>query len=153
MHLLVRHATGRGGTPLSATVGQSISVPLPRKHGTRAQVTWPGGKSDDYLVEAGQRELALEKLALHGNVVVTIDQAPAAGFAVNVDPKESQRERIAKADLLAGFAPGAYVRVAPSLDELERRTDDRRGSVDLYPFLIALLFLFFLGEAVYANRV
>jgi hypothetical protein len=153
MHLLVRHATGRTGTPLSATVGQSLSVPLPRKHGTRAKVTWPGGKVDDYLVEAEQRELALEKLVRHGNVVVSIDNTLAAGFAVNVDPRESNRERIATPELLAGFAPEGYVRVAPTLDALERRAADRRGSLDLYPYLITLLFLIFMGEAVYANRV
>lgn len=153
MHLLVRHATGRTGTPLAATVGQSLSVPLPRKHGTRARVTWPGGKADDYLLEAAQRELALERLPRHGNIVVSIDDAPAAGFAVNVDPRESTRDRIAQAELLAGFAPGGYVRVAPSLEALERRVVDRRGSLDLYPYLITLLFLIFLGEAVYANRV
>jgi hypothetical protein len=45
------------------------------------------------------------------------------------------------------------VRFATSLAGLERRVENLGGSVDLYPVLIALLFLVFLGEAVYANRV
>jgi hypothetical protein len=153
MHLLVRHATGRTAAPVSATVGESITVPLPRRHGSKAQVVWAGGRADDYVLEADQRELLVERAPTKGNVVLSIDAAPVGGFAVNVDPRESRRDRIAAADLLAGFSPESYVRTAPTLEGLERRIDKGGGSVDLYPYLITLLFLVFLGEALYANRV
>ena len=88
-----------------------------------------------------------------GNVLLSIDNALAGGFAVNVDPRESRRDRIESANVLGGFAPESYVRLATSLDGLERRGGDRRGSLDLYPYLITLLLMIFLGEAMYANRV
>jgi len=153
MHLLVRHATGRTAAPVSATVGESISFPLPRRRGSKARVVWSGGKGEDYVLEPDQRELIVERAPAKGNVVLSIDQTLVGGFAVNVDPRESRRDRIAAAELTAGFAPGGYVRVATTLDGLERRVENRGGSVDLYPYLITLLFLVFLGEAVYANRV
>ncbi len=153
MHLLVRHAIGRAGAPVSAVVGEALSVPLPRRHGVRARVAWPGGKADDYLLEPEQRELPIERAQRQGHVVVSFDAAPAAGFAVNVDPRESKRERIARQAVTAGFPPDAVVRIASTLDAIERRTDDRKGSLDLYPYLITLLFLVFIGEAVVANRV
>jgi hypothetical protein len=153
MHLLVRHAIGRTGAPVSAVVGEALSVPLPRRHGARARVAWPGGKAEDYLLEPEQRELPIERAQRQGHVVVSFDAAPVAGFAVNVDPRESKRERVARQSVTAGFAPDAYVRIASTLDAIERRTDDRRGSLDLYPCLITLLFLVFIGEAVVANRV
>jgi hypothetical protein len=153
MHLLVRHATGRTTAPVSATVGESLTFPLPRRHGTKARVTWAGGKGEDYVLEPDQRDLVVERAPVKGNVVLSIDGAPVGGFAVNVDPRESRRDRIAAADLRAGFSAGSYVRVAPSLEGLERRVENRGGSVDLYPYLITFLFLVFLGEALYANRV
>jgi hypothetical protein len=153
MHLLVRHATGRTAAPLSAIVGESLVFPLPRRHGSKARVVWPGGKSEDYVLEPDQRELTLERVPTKGNVILSIDNTLAGGFAVNVDPRESRRDRIAPAELLAGFSPESYVRVATALDGLERRVENRGGSVELYPYLIALLFLVFLGEALHANRV
>ena len=72
---------------------------------------------------------------------------------MNVDPRESRRERIAPAEVQGGFAPEGYVRLGSSLSALERRVVAEKGSLDLYPYLIVLLFLFFLGEALYANRV
>jgi hypothetical protein len=153
MHLLVRHATGRTGSTVAALVGESVSMPLPRKHGTKAVVKWPGGKADEYVVEPSQRELQIERAAHHGHARVTIDGAAAGGFAVNVDPRESKRERISTEEVAKGFAAESYVRFATSLAGLERRVENLGGSVDLYPVLIALLFLVFLGEAVYANRV
>jgi hypothetical protein len=153
MHLLVRHATGRTAAPVSAIVGESVSFPLPRRHGTKARVVWPGGRGEDYVLEADQRELLVERTPTKGNVTLLIDNALAGGFAVNADPRESRRDRIAPADLLAGFAPESYVRTAPNLDGLERRVEHGGGCVDLYPVLITLLFLVFLGEALYANRV
>src|SRR6185436_19821385 len=68
MHLLVRHATGRTATTVTAIAGESLTVPLPRKHGTKARVQWPGGKSEEYVVEATQRELTIERAARHGHV-------------------------------------------------------------------------------------
>ncbi len=153
MHLLVRHAIGRTGPPVSGVVGESLSIPLPRKHGARARVAWPGGKAEDYLLEPDQRELSIDRAQRQGNVLLSFDGAPAAGFAVNVDPRESKRERVARQALAAGFSPDAYVRIASTLDAIERRTDDRKGSLDLYPYLITLLFLVFIGEALVANRV
>jgi len=153
MHLLVRYATGRTAMPLSVIVGEPLAMPLPRGHGSRARVLWPGGKSDDYVLEPDQRELALERAQKQGNVLLSIDNALAGGFAVNVDPRESRRDRIESANVLGGFAPESYVRLATSLDGLERRGGDRRGSLDLYPYLITLLLVIFLGEAMYANRV
>jgi hypothetical protein len=153
MHLLVRHATGRTGAPVSAIVGEALTFPLPRKHGTKARVLWPGIKAEEYVVEPDQRELALEHAQRQGNVVLSIDNTLAGGFAVNVDPRESRRDRIAPADVRGGFSPEGYVRVASTLNGLERRVEDRGGSLDLYPALITLLFLVFLGEAMYANRV
>ncbi|MBI3856040.1 MAG: BatA domain-containing protein [Planctomycetes bacterium] len=153
MHLLVRYATGRTGAPVAATVGESLSLPLPRKHGTKARVAWPGGKTEEISVDAEQRELTMERALRQGHVVVTIDNALAGGFAVNVDGRESKRERIAAADLRAGFPSEAYVRMGPTLAALERRVEQQGGSFDLYPWLITFLFLVFLGEAVYANRV
>jgi hypothetical protein len=153
VHLLVRHATGRTGSPVSALVGESVTLPLPRKHGTKARVFWPGGKTEDYLVDAAQRDLTIERAVRQGHVAVSIDDAPAGGFAVNVDPRESKRERIAAAEVAKGFTAESYVRFATSLADLERRVENIGGSIDLYPYLIALLFLVFLGEAVYANRV
>jgi hypothetical protein len=153
MHLLVRHATGRTGATVSAIVGEPVTMPLSRKHGTKARLVWPGGKSEEYVVEAAQRELSIERTLRQGHVVVTIDNAPAGGLAVNVDPRESKRERIAPDEVAKGFTAESYVRFAPNLAGLERRVENLGGSVDLYPYLIALLFLVFLGEAVYANRV
>jgi hypothetical protein len=134
-------------------VGESVTLPLPRKHGTKARVLWPGGKMEDYLVDAAQRDLTIERAARQGHVRVVIDDQPAGGFAVNVDPRESKRERIAAMDVAAGFTAESYVRFATSLAGLERRVENLGGSVDLYPYVIALLFLVFLGEAMYANRV
>jgi len=153
MHLLVRYATGRTAAPVSAIVGESIRFPLPRRHGSKAHVAWAGGRGEDYVLEADQRELLVERAPTKGHVVLSIDTALVGGFAVNVDPRESRRDRIAPADLLAGFAPESYVRTAPTLDALERRVEKGGGSIDLYPVLITLLFLVFLGEALYANRV
>ncbi|HVE39631.1 MAG TPA: BatA domain-containing protein [Planctomycetota bacterium] len=153
MHLLVRHATGRTAAPVSTIVGESISVPLPRRHGSKARVVWTGGRAEDYVLEPDQRELLVERTLAKGNVVLSVDDALAGGFAVNVDPRESRRDRIAPAELLAGFTPESYVRTAPTLEGLERRVEKGSGSVDLYPYLITLLFLVFLGEAMYANRV
>lgn len=153
MHLLLRHATGRTGTAVAALVGESVAAPLPRKHGTKAKVLWPGGKAEEFLVEPDQRELAIDRALRQGHVVVSIDSTLAGGFAVNVDPRESKRERIEAAELKAGFTAESYVRTATSLAGLERRVENLGGSIDLYPYLIALLFLVFLGEALYANRV
>jgi len=153
MHLLVRHATGRTASTVTALVGEPVSMPLPRKHGTKAVVRWPGGKAEEYVVEPSQRELPIERAARHGHARVTIDGAAAGGFAVNVDPRESKRERTTTEDVAKGFTAESYVRFATSLAGLERRVENLGGSVDLYPWLIALLFLVFLGEAVYANRV
>jgi hypothetical protein len=153
MHLLVRHATGRTGSPVSAIVGEALTFPLPRKHGTRARVIWPGNRAEEYAVEPDQRELVLDHARSQGNVSLSIDNTLAGGFAVNVDPRESRRDRIAAAEVRGGFSPEGYVRLASTLDGLERRVEDRGGSLDLYPYLITLLFLVFLGEAVYANRV
>jgi len=153
MHLLVRHATGRTASTVTALVGEPVSMPLPRKHGTKAVVRWPGGKAEEYVVEPSQRELPIERAARHGHARVTIDGAAAGGFAVNVDPRESKRERTTTEDVAKGFTAESYVRFATSLAGLERRVENLGGSVDLYPVLIALLFLVFLGEAVYANRV
>jgi hypothetical protein len=153
MHLLVRHATGRTLAPVSATLGEPVAFPLPRRRGSKARVAWAGGKGEDYVLEPDQRELAVERAPSKGNVVVSVDGTTVGGFAVNVDPRESRRDRIAAADLRAGFDAGAYVRVAPALDGLERRVENLGGSVDLYPYLITLLFLVFLGEALVANRV
>lgn len=153
LHLLVRHATGRTGSTVTALVGESVSVPLPRKHGTKARVTWPGGKAEEYVVESSQRELPIERAARHGHAGVSVDGAPAGGFAVNVDPRESKRERISAEDVGKGFTAESYVKFATSLAGLERRVENLGASVDLYPYLIALLFLVFLGEAMYANRV
>ena len=153
MHLLVRHATGRTGSTVAALVGEPVTVPLPRKHGTKATVAWPGGKAEEYVVEPSQRELTVERAARHGHAKVTIDGAAAGGFAVNVDPRESKRERISTEEVAKGFTAESYVRFATSLAGLERRVENLGGSVDLYPWLIGVLFLVFLGEAVYANRV
>jgi hypothetical protein len=153
MHLLARHATGRSAAPVSALVGESISLPLPRRHGSKARVVWAGGRVEDYVLDAEQQELLVERAPSKGNAVLSIDDTLVGGFAVNADPRESRRDRIAPPELLAGFAPESYVRVATSLDGLERRVETGGGSVDLFPYLITLLFLVFLGEAVYANRV
>jgi hypothetical protein len=67
LHLLVRHATGRTGAPISTLVGESTTLPLPRKHGTKARVAWTGGKTEDYLVDAAQRELTIERAARQGH--------------------------------------------------------------------------------------
>src|SRR6185436_15746905 len=131
LHLLVRHATGRTGSPVTTLVGESATLPLPRKHGTKAKVVWAGGKTEDYLVDASQRELTIERAARQGHVTVTVDAAAAGGFAVNVDPRESRRERLAAGDVAAGFTAESYVKFATSLAGLERRVENVGGSVDL----------------------
>ena len=102
---------------------------------------------------SGRNAKKVQNLRANDHVTVTVDAAAAGGFAVNVDPRESRRERLAAGDVAAGFTAESYVKFATSLAGLERRVENVGGSVDLYPYLIVMLFVIFLGEAVYANRV
>ena len=153
MHFLVRHATGRNAPLPAPLVGESVALPLPPRSGSEVRVRWPAKEETTYLVDRGQVELVLQDTRRQGNATVTGGRGALAAFSINVDPRESRRDRVPAVEISGGFGPESYVRVSKSVSMIDRRVSGAGGRFDLYPCLILLLLVLFVGEALYANRV
>jgi hypothetical protein len=151
----VRFLTGSTETPAMVTLGQSVTLPLPREfRPTMTTIRRGPGRPAEPVPVYDQAEA----ITLHADRVgdwavefAAEDRKASAGFSVNADPAESDLTPIGPEKLATLFAPG-HVTTAADLQELAAADRTVARPLELLAPILLVLLALLVGESWFANR-
>ncbi len=117
---------------------------LKRPQFRQTRLALPAG--EESLIVSDAREVGVYDLVDAGRTT-----EPLLGFSVNVAPEESDLSRLTAADLDGLLGEGRY-QVARSIEELEASVTVADLGREVFPLVLVLVIVAFLGEHLVANR-
>lgn len=137
------------------TAGEDVQLRLPpadaprtfllkRPQFRQTRLTLPAG--EETLIVSDAREVGVYDLVDAGRTT-----EPLLGFSVNVAPEESDLSRLSASELDGLLGEGRY-QVARSIDELEASVTVADLGREVFPLVLVLAIVAFLGEHLVANR-
>lgn len=127
-----------------ASQQQLTSFVVHRPDGEAIRQTLPSGQ-DSILISAAET-LGNYQLAAGGQSR-TLDR----GFSINVAPSVSRLERVPPTEITEAL-PADRVRIAQTMDDMERYVDIGRSGRELFPWAIMLVAVIWSGEYLLSNR-
>ena len=135
--------------------GETVSLHLPPSQRVSSYVLYqPDGQSLRRTLPPGDDAIHISTTRNLGNYRVSSGGTTGQlkrGFSVNITPDVSQLQRV-DADQLLAALPDEQVRLANTLEDVERYVDIGRSGRELFPWLITLVALVWGGEHLLANR-
>ena len=140
---------------LTFEAGETVSLHLPPSQRVSSYVLYqPDGQSLRRTLPPGDDAIRISTTRHLGNYRVSSGGTTGElkrGFSVNVSPDVSRLERVDAEELLAAL-PADQVRLASTLEDVERYVDIGRSGRELFPWLITLVALVWGSEHLLANR-
>ncbi len=134
--------------------GQTIVLPVPPQPKERnVLLKQPDLRQSRLTIPVDATTVKVEGALLAGHYqLIDPDSRNAINaFSVNPPPEESDLTRLTKEDLNDRLGPDRY-QIATSLEELKDRINTADLGQEIYPLLLVLVVVFFLGEHLVANR-
>ncbi|NOZ41480.1 MAG: VWA domain-containing protein [Planctomycetes bacterium] len=155
MNQLVGYLAQSDSAPLTYEAGETVSLPLPPNERVSSFVLYrPDGQSLRRTVPPDDDTIRISTTRQLGNYRVSSGGASGQlkrGFSVNVSPDVSHLQRVDSEALLEAL-PSKQVRLANTLEDVERYVDIGRSGRELFPWLITLVALVWGSEHLLANR-
>ncbi len=155
MNQLVGYLTQSDNTSLSFLAGETVSLHLPPSQRVSSFVLYqPDGQSLRRTVPPNDDAIRISTTRNLGNYRVSSGGTSGQlkrGFSVNISPDVSRLERVDPEALLDAL-PSKQVRLASTLEDVERYVDIGRSGRELFPWLITLVALVWGSEHLLANR-
>ena len=134
--------------------GDSVSLPVPPENEDRQLLLRrPDLTQARRDVAAGQSRIAIsdEARSGHYDLAPSGNAPPIAGFTVNQAAVESDFTRLSQEDLDEVLGPDRYG-LARDIDELKAEINIADIGKEVFPVLMVLVIVAFLGEHLVANR-
>jgi len=141
--------------PLEYLAGETVNLPLPpRQRVSNFVLRQPDGQSLRRSLPPGEDTIRISTTDELGNYRVASggkSQQLARGFSVNLAPEQSHFDRVSPVSLVAAL-PVDQVKLARTLDDVERYVDIGRTGRGLFPWAISLVVIVWGTESLLANR-
>ena len=155
MNQIVGYLAQSDTESLMFQAGETVSLHLPPSQRVSSYVLYqPDGQSLRRTLPPGDDAIRISTTRHLGNYRVSSGGTTGElkrGFSVNVSSDVSRLERVDAEELLAAL-PAEQVRLANTLEDVERYVDIGRSGRELFPWLITLVALIWGGEHLLANR-
>ena len=155
MNQIVGYLAQSDNGSLMFQAGETVSLHLPPSQRVSSYVLYqPDGQSLRRTLPPGDDAIRVSTTRNLGNYRVSSGGTTGQlkrGFSVNISPDVSRLERI-DADELHAALPTEQVRLANTLEDVERYVDIGRSGRELFPWLITLVALVWGSEHLLANR-
>ncbi len=152
---LMQYLSGQSDLRWNYLVGETPVVQIPPTDQERRYlVQQPEFRQSRLLLPAGKSEMAVDGVDALGQYDIRQEDAPAravAGFSVNAAPEESDFSTITVDELNDLLGVDRY-QIVRSLSELKEEINIADLGRELFPLLLALTIVLFLGEHLIANR-
>jgi hypothetical protein len=142
------------------TCGDVVILPLPKTaipRGSKAILQGPGVVGSDQLLELGEQQTELRlgppRVSQPGHYTVSLESLGwREAFSLNLPPQESLLERLSPQLYEPLTGPNSVVTLDKNrtLREMIERTFG--GPIELFPWLLLVLFAVYATEAILANR-
>ena len=153
---IVGYLAQTDGQPLEYLAGETVNIQLsPRQRVSNFVLHQPDGQSLRRSLPPGEDSIRISTTEVLGNYRVASGgkkQQLARGFSVNLTPQQSRLERISPDELLESHFPAKQIKLARTLDDVERYVDIGRTGRGLFPWAITLVVLVWGTESLLANR-
>ncbi len=140
---------------LDYLAGETVSIPLPARQRVSSFVLHPPtGQSLRRSLPAGENAIHLSTTDELGNYRIVSGgkrRLLDRGFSVNLAPELSRLTRVDPKALIDAL-PSDQVKIARSLDDVERYVDIGRTGRGLFPWIISLVAIVWGTESLLANR-
>ncbi len=141
--------------PLEYLAGETVSLPLPpRQRVSNFVLRQPDGLSLRRSLPPGEDTIRISTTGELGNYRVASggkNRQLDRGFSVNLAPELSRLSRVSPEALVAAL-PDDQVKLARTLDDVERYVDIGRTGRGLFPWAISLVAIVWGTECLLANR-
>lgn len=155
MNQLVGYITQNEGEPLTFQAGETVSLRLPPSQRVSSYVLYqPEGQSLRRTLPPGDDTIRISTTRTLGNYRVSSGGSTGdlkRGFSINLPEDVSRLERVETESLIDSL-PAKQVRLADTLEDVERYVDIGRSGQELFPWLITLVALVWGTEHLLANR-
>ena len=152
---LTRYLSHVGQTELNQLAGSDVVVPLEGGPASSRFLTRkPNRQQLPHEVTQGATLLTLRETDQLGNYRVLAADPEVKferGFSINAEPGESHLGRIGKPELEQWLGAERFS-IARNIQELQRRVGEGRLGREVFPEVLWLLVIVFLGEHLLANR-
>ena len=155
MNQIVGYLAQSDNGSLLFEAGETVSLHLPPNQRVSSYVLYqPDGQSLRRTLPPGDDAIRISTTRNLGNYRVSSGGTTGQlkrGFSVNISPDVSQLQRVDADELLAAL-PAEQVRLANTLEDVERYVNIGRSGRELFPWLITLVALVWGSEHLLANR-
>lgn len=160
-YLLARYLAGdMADANFNYTCGDAVVLNLPRTtiaRGTRAILEGPGVIGSDQILELGEQQTEIRlgppRVVQPGNYSIAIESFKwNEAFSLNLPPAESNLERLSPQAVEALTGPNSIVPLEKNRSLREMIERSFGGPLELFPWLLLLLFGLYATEALLANR-
>jgi len=141
--------------PVEYLAGETVNIPLrPRQRVSSFVLRQPNGQSLRRSLPPGEETIRISTTGELGNYRVAAggkSRQLDRGFSVNLAPELSRLSRVDPQTLVAAL-PGSQVKLARTLNDVERYVDIGRTGRGLFPWAISLVAIVWGSEYLLANR-